>query len=332
VRVADAASIVAPGQYYSTSNTLYVWMPDSSNPGSGSHVFEKRSNAASHCVLTAGHIRFEGISFRQATNSACINTSGPSVVFRRCEVAYNMGTGIYAQGRTIIEDCEIHHNWNGKAYGASGSGNGVLFTGSGASGIVRRCKLWENFVHILANSSAKDVLIYRNNLWLAHVNGIDHQGAGMAAYHNFIHHRPAYHAGHGIDTQSGGTALVAKNNIVYCDLVDASATNVQCVCINTGSGNDVDYNLYYLATTGQTNVDIGKDSSNNLYGTLAAWQAGTAYDDHSISADPLVTSLSDKNSRPTITSPTLNAGVAVSGINDGYAGTAPDLGAYELLA
>lgn len=330
----DQTGITAPGMYYSTSNTLYVWMPDSSNPTG--HVFEKRSNAVSHCVLTVGHIRFEDISFRQATNPVCINTSGPSVVLRRCEVAYNMGTGIYCAGRTVIEDCDIHHNWNGKAYGASGAGNGVNFTGTGANGsIIRRCKLWENFVHVLANSSAPGILVLRNQMYRAHVNGIDHQGASLWAYHNFIHHRPIFGAGHGIDTQSGGTALTAKNNVVYCDVAAGgsySPTNIQCMCINTGTGNSVDYNLLYLANTGITNVDIGKDTSSVVYPTLAAWTAATGFDAHSVSADPLVYALSSNDCRPTKLSPTLNVGVAIPGINDGYFGAAPDLGVYEMVA
>lgn len=331
VRVSpDQSAITAPGQYYSTGNQLWVWLPDSGDPTG--RVFEKRSNAASHMVLTAGHLRFEDISFRQASNAVCINTSGPSVVFRRCEVAYNMGTGIYAQGRTIVEDCDVHHNWNGKPYGASGAGNGILFTGSGASGIVRRCRLWENFVQVLVNSSAKDVLVYRNVMWLAGVNGIDHQGAGMAAYHNVIHHRPRWAAGHGIDTQSGGTGLIAKNNIVYCDSdASTSPTNVQCVCLNSGT-NTCDYNLYHLVNANVNGVDIGKDGAGAVHRTLAAWQAATTYDDNSLSTDPLLASVTNHDLRPTITSPTIDAGVLVPGINDGYAGGAPDLGPYELTS
>lgn len=65
------------------------------------------------------------------------------------------------------------------------------------------------------------------------------------------------------------------------------------------------------------------------YANLAALAAGTGQEAHGISAPPRLVSPAAGIYRPQATSPLRDAGLAIAGINDGYEGAAPDLGAVE---
>ena len=65
------------------------------------------------------------------------------------------------------------------------------------------------------------------------------------------------------------------------------------------------------------------------YATLGAFQGGTGQEANGIAGDPGLVDPAGGDFRPGCGSPLLDAGVALPGINDGYAGAAPDIGAEE---
>jgi hypothetical protein len=74
------------------------------------------------------------------------------------------------------------------------------------------------------------------------------------------------------------TAVLLKNNIFQID-----EPTTACWAINRNAGTlTSDYNCVYGSGTG---YNMGRDGSTN-YATLALWQAGTPYDDHSVEGNP----------------------------------------------
>lgn len=65
------------------------------------------------------------------------------------------------------------------------------------------------------------------------------------------------------------------------------------------------------------------------YSNLGAFQAGTGQEMNGISASPGFVDAGNGNLRLRADSPLVDRGVAIPGINDGYTGSAPDIGAYE---
>lgn len=65
------------------------------------------------------------------------------------------------------------------------------------------------------------------------------------------------------------------------------------------------------------------------YANLAALQAGTGQETHGIEAAPALTAPAQGDFRPTEASALIDRGVVLPGINDGYGGAAPDIGAVE---
>jgi hypothetical protein len=123
----------------------------------------------------------------------------------------------------------------------------------------------------------------------------------------------------------GGTTAVLKNNIFR--IAEPTAT---CYAINHVGGTlTSDYNCVYGTGTG---YKMGRDGSTD-YLTLALWQAGTVYDDHSVEGDPGFASATDLHINSQA-APVDSAGTPVAGINDDIDGDGrdaafPDIGADE---
>ncbi len=67
-----------------------------------------------------------------------------------------------------------------------------------------------------------------------------------------------------------------------------------------------------------------------VYGDLAALRAGTGQETHGLSTPPALADPAGGDFSPTPTSPLVDHGAVIPGVNDGYQGAAPDLGAVEL--
>ena len=87
---------------------------------------------------------------------------------------------------------------------------------------------------------------------------------------------------------------------------------------------DEDYDLIY--STGDRLVEYQGDR----YGTIDAYHSGTGQCEHCVSAPPLFEDETGGDYRLTTDSPAVDTGVPIPGVDDDYAGNAPDLGAVEL--
>ncbi len=117
-----------------------------------------------------------------------------------------------------------------------------------------------------------------------------------------------------------------KNNLIY--LTNNSRAYYQSV----GGTYTLDYNLLY-AESGNLNIAWG----SSTYNTLAAFQAGTGQDAHSISANPLLTNPGGRlasDYQIASNSPAVNAavdlGASVMGSRDYFGNASPQGGAYDI--
>jgi uncharacterized protein (TIGR02217 family) len=159
---------------------------------------------------------------------------------------------------------------------------------------------------------------------------------GWKVYNNTVDENTAplgYYGGISL-TASGG--YYSHNNKVKNNII-SNCTGYQ-LWINDPSGGltnfECDYNLYY--NPGGSNI-IWMQRTSTAY-TLAAWQAATAFDDHSISGtDPLFSDISNHDFTLQAASPALNVGATLAEVLTDIIGTARpqgaayDIGAYERI-
>jgi parallel beta-helix repeat protein len=86
----------------------------------------------------------------------------------------------------------------------------------------------------------------------------------------------------------------------------------------------IDYNLLQQAGSGYLATFKGVGTL-----TLAGWRSMTGYEMHGITGDPMFVNAAANDYRLAAGSPALDRAVAVAGVTDGYAGSAPDLGFAE---
>ncbi len=159
------------------------------------------------------------------------------------------------------------------------------------------------------------------------VSGADERGtSGVKLYHN-----TSYGSSYPFFfTLASGTQLfsdmIVKNNIgvggtlgnLYVGSgADNNGTN--------GSGNIYEYNSFGPEAAGF--IKWGGVAKN----TYSSWEAAYGGNTHSMQSDPQLTDPGSANFTLRAGSPAINAGVVLSGINDGYSGSAPDLGAFEYI-
>lgn len=126
-----------------------------------------------------------------------------------------------------------------------------------------------------------------------------------------------------------GEHSVPIDNIVFRNnLLVASAGGRLLDSYNQGSTHpDFDYDLWYTTDT-QSVFTWYDGSTNDRYDDLASFSQGTGQETNGLFVEPDV----DTALRPNPSSPAVDSGLLIPGVNDDYVGSAPDRGAYELGA
>lgn len=184
------------------------------------------------------------------------------------------------------------------------------------------------FVH--DNESAANNNIVRHNLIRGNGTGGTNGGitledvVGAKIYHNTIYDQGS--TGYGIYCVGGAntTGITINNNAIH-----TAAGNLIRVLAAAQTAIAIDYNDYYA------------DGAAAFYWTATAydfaeWKTNSGQDAHSPTpADPLLVNAGGTTEADyylTKLSPCRNKGVVIAGINDGYSGSAPDIGAFEYTA
>lgn len=211
--------------------------------------------------------------------------------------------------------------------------------GLSADGVCSNLRIWNNRFHdVLVGISLAPILegpvyalrnlIYKtgagNSIYTGYPFKFNVGSQPTSGYMYLFHNTSdaSYLGNHGFDIKSPGTwqGIVARNNIwVGTDYALRNA--------NTSQPVDMDYDLLWndglnhLVRWGSTN-----------YTTLMDYQLGTGQNLNGLEANALFADPGNGDYQLQATSPAIDQGLVIAGINDGFHGLAPDLGAHEYLA
>lgn len=344
---ASAAAITAGTFFVDTgATTLYVQLPDSSNPNN--RVIEVTDlNAIGVRDQKVGNI-WQDIKICHWPLTSQLHRDiaalGAGGAIRRMEIGPGPTVGLNLQRLIggIIEDNYFHGLWNGVQY-PSGAGGAIVIGGSNPchDTEVRYNRMESTYRGLVASGAHKGLYVHHNTVLFSNVNGIDTQG-GVTGYppvvaHNFVWHRPSGTDGHGIDVQSSSFGAIWRNNLVISDFT-GTPTNVQLYSLNQTVASlpdmDIDYNAGWKMP-GCT-ADYGRINTTG-YATLALWQAGFAAtallgkEVHGISGDPKLTDVNARDFTLKPDSPLIDAGALLGYPGEVVAGLVPDIGVYEMV-
>jgi hypothetical protein len=235
------------------------------------------------------------------------------------------GYGIGSAGESDYCTIEDNECYNQVDNNGDYSGGGIWLDEWGTNGIIRRNTVRNNATYgilIEHTEYAVDVsrnLVYANRWGISPFRGI----SNAQIYHNVV-----YGNSHiGIWCQGGETQApvnnLFRNNISVGNTVNLSAT-AGGENAGSGSGNVYEYNALGPEAAGF--IEWGTGVYKATYTAFETAYGGTT---HSVKTDPLFVNAATPDFHLQAGSPCINAGLAIVGINDGYSGSAPDIGAYE---
>lgn len=199
-------------------------------------------------------------------------------------------------------------------------------------------RLWGNRIHdslagiSLAPVEGGPVYCLRNQIYMIgagtsqesytgisfKLNSGDGDSGAIYLLHNTVDAQRAGNSGFRILSPGTWTRLFARNNVF-------AGTTTALENANTAQPVDMDYDDLYRA--GSSYLVRWDGLSNPRLNTLADYTKATGQEAHGISEAPGFVSATDFT--PTAASPLVDRGLYISGINDGFRGKAPDLGAIE---
>ncbi len=132
------------------------------------------------------------------------------------------------------------------------------------------------------------------------------------------------------------TQVDLRNNLIYGTLDYAGGSNdARCVMDqDTSSFSIRDYNLYHQEDPNQpfTGSENGAGGWDTFIWEWDSWRAASGFETHSPAPqNPLIVDPANNDFSLNYESAAVDAGVPIPGINDGFQGSAPDLGAIEFL-
>lgn len=292
---------------------------------------------------TVGYCTFTGCNFFENGWEGTQAASGLIGMWPNCEIGYG---SVYNNGNQGIPANESHNHGlymgsnvaaavgiyihHMEVYGQQ-QGNGIKLSGS--SGIVEYCYSHDNYYAGITagyNNGQTVTASFRHNLCVnngfgfweqSHVSGT----TNVELYHNtfyFNDNNAKIAYPYNISVINDITSLVMKNNIIVGN--SSPVANHREIVIVAQSAMVADYNC----------VQYAKIVYGGANKTFAQWQAA-GFDANGMQADPLFVNAGGTTEADyfrTKLSPCRNAGVVIAGINDGYSGSAPDMGAFEYTA
>jgi len=152
-------------------------------------------------------------------------------------------------------------------------------------------------------------------------------------YHNTVYGSHPDSRPYGLFLFNNVTDIDMRNNICHGTQNDDNHTDSRCVLDEGNSSFTIrDRNLYFQEDTGQpiTGSQHGVGGWDVYMHEWDSWTAASGFETHSPDPQrPLFVDQQNSDFNLTAASPAIDAGVSIPGINDGYNGTAPDLGAIE---
>lgn len=330
--------------YDAASSTLYL-AADSFNPN-GAVVEAKARDYAfvlrglSHVELSgigifaagldtvgANRIRLDGLSILYSSQAIALSGSYNEIV--NSVMAYVPTSLIEATGsHNRIVNNELHSSnylgtWQG---GVNMGGSHNLLSRNTIYDSGRTCVQISGRANIIEYNDIYNGGLLTNDTGLIYGGYFDADNTEIR--YNWIHDNRAEKLGEGIYPDNGSTNYIIHHNVVW-----NAGTALR---LNTPNNYMLVYNNTLIGDTGifghiyRTDMYGGQFINNILTGSYEF--SGDAIRENNIegSTDPLFVNRAALDFRLQAQSPARDAGRPLQGITDGYLGSAPDIGAYEL--
>jgi hypothetical protein len=340
-----------PTEWYlnTGSGILYLWTPDSASPSA--HVIEIKARASaftldtrSYVVVSGINVFAAGISMANTTNCVVDNcnltyvqhnttadwtvsvpianqVSGSGSTWKNSTINYSSQDGIRCTGQNeVVSNCVI---LNVDYYPGTYYASVTAFSGGTGTKIVNNT-FWYSGRYLVGASSPSadisyndlgygDLLTSDGGATYVYVGGGD--GAGTAIHHNWVHHNWA-----GIYVDAFQNNYFVYRNVCwsnYLGMLFNQFTNNLIINNTTISNTSADIQFNGSSDTGvQLINNFWRRTQNNYWSTVVSNNGFFA---------PLGT-----NYVPQTGSGAINGGMIYSPYTDGYSGSAPDIGAYEV--
>ena len=349
----------APNEWYydKVTRTFYLWAPGGADPNKHQVLAKRRLIAfdlserayvqvlgvnilaamfdlegSGHCLVQGVHANYISHTRGGATGSSLgektgIYVSGIGNTIRDCEIAYSAGDGVSLNGTGHrLINCWVHHT----DYIGCSAAAGVRFSGSGH--LISHNTIHDTGRDLIQYSGNANIIQY-NNIYrcglLAEDLGFTYtcatDGANTEIHHNWFHDNLARHisSSAGVYFDNFTSNYLVHHNVIW----GVTGLTLQ---LNRPSNSIRAFNNTIIGRVGHW----GRWEDDRMYGDLLANNLIT--DRIYLHPDMELTNnligipdakLNPENFRGN-TRPGRRQGRVIPGITDGYAGAAPDLGAY----
>ena len=210
--------------------------------------------------------------------------------------------------------------------------------GMETDGVCSNLRIWNNTFHdvligiSLAPTYVGPTYAIRNLIYNTGAGNNDYPGSPFKFNSGYDKSGPMYlfhntsNAGlpgnNGLDIKSPGTwdQIYARNNIW-------AGTDFAINNYNTSQPVSLDYDDLY--TSNPNELVYWGDGDNRHMRTLSSFQNQTGQEHHGLNQIPGFVNINTANYNLAMTSPLIDAGIYIPGINDSYHAAKPDIGAFE---
>lgn len=348
------------------SSTLYLWSPDSSTPRDV-EVQTRRtaidlsgrtdiviSNidvrvglvllvGSSRCTLEKMHIRYPYSSSRAVEKYKSqlrtgVVIEGDDNVVRASEIAGSSGSGVFLKGnRNRVINSYIHDFNQLGTYAA-----GVYVSPGGLDNVIYRTTFAE-FGRAAVHQNGSGTRISYNDIYngmrmtrdggAIYGWGTDHEGARID--HNFIHDlgMPGDRSAVGVYFDNFDLNGVIDHNVIYNingNGITINSPQTTALVFNNTVHNVSNVGLAFWGEAPYEREWYQSRIFNNIFPPTASNLPGCRWGNNLINpGESIYENASKADFRLRKGTPALDAGVRISGITDGFTGSAPDIGALE---
>ncbi|CAI6080773.1 right-handed parallel beta-helix repeat-containing protein [Cohnella sp. JJ-181] len=356
----------APHEWYvdSAARKVYLWAPDGGQPenveikqrlktfdlSGRSYIHVKglqtfagsipMDGGASYNVLdgiTAEYMYFSteshGTSVAHQLTGG-INIGGSNNEVKNSTIAYSTGTLINIDGsNNRIVNNSIHDGSYFAAY------DPVVKLSTGSQNLISHNDMYNSGRYILYWNRGSAEIQYNDihdGMWLSRDGALIYSwGTDMGnseIHHNLIHDSKGTDMSVGLYFDNFASNVVAHHNVIFNNNVGIQLNtpgNYRLIYNNTVVNNDVS-SIGYWGSAPYDQELYGSRVYNNIFTNKVGLTADTASGFNTLSASGVnFVDPANRDFRLNAGSTAINTGAVIEGITNGYAGAAPDAGAYE---
>ncbi len=273
-----------------------------------------------------------GIVDNFVCNSQSINVQGSHNTIEKCEVAYGTGSGIWLAGSyNRIENCNIHD------FDFIGDYDAPLMIRNGNHSTVRNntiyrggrdCVQWFNTDSEFAYNKVSQSNLIAQDCALFYTVGGPFNGN---IHHNFFYNasaRGSFYKAAGIYLDNDADGFDVHHNVVYNTewssiQINLNAKNLNLYNNTLWQGSKA-MDAWHQNGTSFTNVKVWNNLADNNN-----WESQADKQNNLMATESPFVELEALNFMLAASTTPIDYGREISGITDGYMGSAPDAGAYE---